>query len=237
MTVSKFGSSPKLRAGRVLLPWLVMTLVALLVTLTAGDRMRRGIFDSWQGFKPRDLATTDVRVVQIDDFSIGIVGTWQWPRYYLARLTEELAKRGAKVIAFDIVFAEHDRVGPESFALLYPELSSAAASEVKALKPSDQDFGEVIGLSPVVLAHAGVAKAPSDQVPLPDPSISGELPPKVETWPAELAAIPELDDVALGHDRLQTPCRATDRGNETAQGSRRPVVPSSSKSHGRTVFS
>ena len=65
MTVSKFGSSPTLRAGRVLLPWLVMTLVALLVTLTAGDRMRRGIFDSWQGFKPRDLAATDVRVVQI----------------------------------------------------------------------------------------------------------------------------------------------------------------------------
>jgi len=205
MTVSKFGSSPKLRAGRVLLPWLVMTLVALLVTLTAGDRMRRGIFDSWQGFKPRDLAATDVRVVQIHDFSIGIVGTWQWPRYYLARLTEELAKRGAKVIAFDIVFAEHDRVGPESFALLYPELSSASASEVKALKPSDQDFGEVIGLSPVVLAHAGVAKAPSGQVPLPDPSISGELPPKVETWPAELAAIPELDDVALGHGLINVP--------------------------------
>ena len=56
MTGSKFGSSPALRARRVLLPWLVMTLLALLVTLTAGDRMRRGIFDSWQGFKPRELA-------------------------------------------------------------------------------------------------------------------------------------------------------------------------------------
>src|SRR4029453_13986238 len=205
MTGSKFGSSPTQRARRVLLPWLVMTLAALLVTQTAGDRMRRGIFDSWQGFKPRDLSATDVRVVQIDDFSIGIVGTWQWPRYYLARLTEQLTRRGAKVIAFDILFSEHDRVGPESFASLYPELSSAAASEIKRLKPSDQDFGEVIGLSPVVLAHAGVAEKPDGQPLLADTPFPGKTPPAVEKWSAELAAIPELDDVSLGHGLINVP--------------------------------
>ena len=35
----------------------------------------------------------------------------------------------------------------------------------------------------------------------------------------------------LHHVRLQTPCHAADPGNERAQGSRRPVVPSSSKPH------
>jgi len=205
MTGSKFGSSPALRARRVLLPWLVVTIIAVLVTVGAGERMRRGIFDSWQAARPRDLSATDVRVVLIDDRSIELLGAWQWPRYYLARLTEELARRQAKVIAFDIVFAEHDRVGPGNFASLYPELSPAAAAEIKGLEPSDQSFGKVIGSAPVVLAHAGVAKAPVGQAPLPDPSVAGALAPDAEKWLAELAAIPELDDVALGHGLINVP--------------------------------
>lgn len=205
MTGSKSGSRSSWPARRVLAPWLVMTLVAVLASWAAGDRMQRGVFDSWQEARPRDLSATDVRVVMIDDFSIGVVGTWQWPRYYLARLTEELTRRKAKVIAFDILFSEHDRIGPESFAALYPELSPAAATEIKGLKPSDQDFGEVIGMSPVVLAHAGVAKKPDGQPILADAPIAGAPPPAVENWRAELAAIPELDDVALGHGLINVP--------------------------------
>jgi serine phosphatase RsbU (regulator of sigma subunit)/CHASE2 domain-containing sensor protein len=185
--------------------WLVMTLIAVLATLAVGDRPRRGIFDSWQAARPRDLSATDVRVVMIDDPSIEMVGPWQWPRYYLARLTEELATRKARVIAFDILFPERDRVRPETFVSLYPELSPGAAAEVKALQPMDAFFGQAIGTAPVVLAHAGVAKAPADQPPLLDAPVAGTLPPTVQSWPAELAAIPELDDVALGHGLINVP--------------------------------
>ena len=199
MTGSKSVSSSRWPQRRVLLTWLVMTLIAVLATLTFGDRMRRGIFDSWQAARPRDLSATDVRVVLIDDRSIEAVGPWQWPRYYLARLTEELAARQANVIAFDILFPERDRVRPDTFVSLYPELSPGAAAEVRALEPMDRLFGEVISAAPVVLAHAGVAEAPVDQAPPLDAPITGRLPPAVDRWPAELAAIPELDDVALGH--------------------------------------
>ena len=199
MTGSKSASRTRWPQRRVLVTWLLMTLVAVLATLAAGDRMRRGIFDSWQSASPRDLSATEVRVVMIDDPSIEMVGPWQWPRYYLARLTEELANRKAKVIAFDILFPERDRVRPETFVSLYPELSSAAAAEVRALEPMDQLFGKVIGASPVVLAHAGVVEAPADQPALFDAPVMGRLPAAVERWPAELAAIPELDDVAQGH--------------------------------------
>jgi CHASE2 domain-containing sensor protein len=175
-----------------------MTLLAVLATLGAGDRMRRGVFDSWQSVHPNDLSKTDVRVVLIDDFSIEKFSSWPWPRYHLARLTEELTKRGAKVIAFDIMFPERDRLDPESIVSLYPELGAAAAAEVRALRPMDMAFGMVIGESPVVLAHAGVDRAPPDQLPLADSPIDGKLPSAVDNWPAELAAIPELDDVAFG---------------------------------------
>ena len=53
-------------------------------------------------------------------------------------------------------------------------------------------------MAPVVLGHAGVDKAPAGQPPIADAPIKGGLPPAVDNWPAELAAIPELDDVALG---------------------------------------
>lgn len=205
MTGSKSGFSRNWPARRVLLTWLVMTMIAVGISLELGDRMRRGVFDSWQSEKPRDLAATDVRVVLIDDKSIEALGPWQWPRYYLARLTEELAHRNAKVIAFDILFPERDRVRPETFVSLYPELSPDAAAEVKALQPMDQLFGKVIGMAPVVLAHAGVEEAPAEQPPLLDTPISGQLPPDLESWQAELAAIPELDDVALGHGLINVP--------------------------------
>ena len=199
MTGSKSASEFKGPRRRVVLTWLAMTLIAVLLSLAVGQRMQRGVFDTWQRLQPRDLSTTAVRVVMIDDASIEFVGSWPWPRYYLARLTEELAARGAKVIGFDIMFAEHDRVRAETLTDIFPELSSGVVAEIQSLEPMDQIFGKVIGMAPVVLAHAGVERAPSEQPPLADAPISGALPPAVDSWAAELAAIPELDDVALGH--------------------------------------
>src|SRR4029453_1508134 len=198
MTASKSASESKRPARRVVVTWLAMTLIAVLLTLAAGERMRRGVLGGWQRLSPRDLSATEVRVVEIDNESVEFIGAWPWPRYYLARLTEELASRGAKVIAFDILFAEHDRVGPETVVSLYPELSAGAAAEMRALEPMDQLFGGGIGSAPVVLGHAGVDEAPSEQTPLADAPIHGELPAATDSWPAELAAIPELDDVAIG---------------------------------------
>ena len=128
MTDSKSASEFKGPPRRVLLPWLVMTLIAVLLSLVAGGRMQRGVFDSWQKLQPRDLSATDVRVVMIDDASVEIIGPWPWSRYYLARLTEELTARGAKVIGFDMMFPEHDRVSAENLISIYPELSPEVVS-------------------------------------------------------------------------------------------------------------
>ena len=199
MTGSKSGFRPRRPVRRVLATWLAGTLIAVVLSLLLGERMRNTVFDSWQAASPRDLSATDVRVVMIDNPSIQAVGSWPWPRYYLARLTEELAARGAKVIAFDILFAEQDRVRPETFVSLYPELSKEAAAEVGALEPMDELFGKVIGTAPVILAHAGTGEAQQGQSVLVDAPITGTLPSRVHSWRGELAAIPVLDDVALGH--------------------------------------
>ncbi|HEY0628789.1 MAG TPA: CHASE2 domain-containing protein [Sphingomicrobium sp.] len=178
----------------------MLTLIAVLISFATGERSREALFDRWQRFAPRELAASDVRVVMIDGESLKAVGPWPWPRYYLARLTEEIAAGGASVIGFDMIFPEPDRIRPDLFLQFYPELGAQAASEVAALQPMDQLFGQVIGQSPVVLARAGSSPdAATGQNAAVDAPISGGLPPAVDSWPAIIASIPEIDDTALGH--------------------------------------
>lgn len=195
------SSSESVRRGRWLWPlWALITLAAVAASILTGEVTRRAMFDRWQAISPRDLSATQIDVVLIDSESIAAVGAWPWPRYYMARLTEEIAARGATVIGFDILFSEADRVRPDLFVKLYPELSASAAGEVGALEPMDQLFGRVIGAAPVVLARAGADTGSAAPHPLPiDVQITGALPRTIASWPVGISAIPELDDVALGH--------------------------------------
>lgn len=184
---------------RVVLTWLAGLAIGLLVTAASGEGMRHALFDWWQRIAPRNLEKTDVRVVLIDNDSVTTLGAWPWPRYHMARLTEEMAARRARIIAYDILFSEPDRVGPDAFVSLYPELSGPAAEQVRALPSMDALFGEVIGQAPVILAHAGVNE-PTEPPPGLDTSLlEGRAPRQLDQWPGELAAIPELEMVALGN--------------------------------------
>jgi len=49
-------------------------------------------------------ASGDIVVVKIDNESLRQVGRWPWPRSYHARLTDELARAGARRIFFDVQF-------------------------------------------------------------------------------------------------------------------------------------
>ncbi len=187
-------------SSRVTPLWAAMVALAVLVSIATGERTRQMLFDGWQRLSPRKVEAPDVRVVLIDGKSLEFVGPWPWSRYYMARLTEDIAKDGAKVIGYDVLFPEQDRARPELFAKLYPELNPGVASQVSALPSMDQVFGDVIGRSPVVIARAGASDGVRDASALTvDAEIKGTLPKKVDRWPAAIVAIPEIEDVALGH--------------------------------------
>lgn len=200
MMALNFSSEPARRGRWLWAAWALITLAAVAVSILTGEVTRRAMFDRWQAISPRDLSATQVDVVLIDSDSIAAVGAWPWPRYYMARLAEDIAARGATVIGFDILFSEADRVRPDLFVKLYPELSASAAREVGSLEPMDQVFARVIGAAPVVLARAGADTGSAAPPPLPiDIQITGALPSATASWPVGISAIPELDDVALGH--------------------------------------
>ncbi|MES2496810.1 MAG: CHASE2 domain-containing protein [Pseudomonadota bacterium] len=188
---------------RIWLSGIAALLLAALLSALAGEAMRRPLFDLWQRSAPRDLSGTPVHVVLIDSESIAAVGPWPWPRYHMARLTEEIAARGPRAIGFDMLFPEPDRVRPDIFAALYPELSPAAAAEVHALPPMDRLYGQVIGKAPVVLGRAGLAADGADPAQLViDAAIEGPQPPALPDMPGAIANIPELEQSALGHGLL-----------------------------------
>ena len=58
---------------------------------------------SMRGIEP---IGSEVAIVAIDDKSIKAIGRWPWSRQEITRLLEVLGRAEAKVIGFDIIFAE-----------------------------------------------------------------------------------------------------------------------------------
>ncbi|RYI94659.1 MAG: CHASE2 domain-containing protein, partial [Acetobacteraceae bacterium] len=185
-----------------------LVIVVLLTLLRIGDsypiQVAREIgFDFYQRLHPRPVADLPVRVIDIDEASLSELGQWPWPRDRLATIADRLGELGAAAIGFDILFPEPDRVRPDIFAALYPELSPAAGTEVRRLPPMDSLWGQVIGGAPVVLGRAGVAAGGADPAQLIiDAEVKGPMPPSLPGEPGVIANIPELEQAALGHGLL-----------------------------------
>ncbi len=116
--------------------------------------------------------TGRVVIVDIDERSIARLGQWPWPRTVLADLLQRLTAAGARVVGFDIVFAEPDRTSPASIVtrLARTDLPPALRRHLKALPDNDQVFAEVIGRSPVVLGYifeTGTNTAGGGDTPFP----------------------------------------------------------------------
>ena len=85
--------------------------------------VRAKTFDMFQRMKPRqlpppppkqlrDLRDVRVTIVDLDEDSLSEVGQWPWPRTTIAKMVQNLMQMGALVVAFDVVFAEPDRMNP-----------------------------------------------------------------------------------------------------------------------------
>lgn len=206
MTGSKSVSDSGHALRRVRVAGIAAALAGALLSLAVGDRVGRALFDGWQRISPRDMSRSNVRVVAIDAESLAALGAWPWPRYDLARLTEVIAAQHPKAIGFDMLFPEPDRVRPDLFANLYPELSPAAVAELRRLEPSDRLFGRVIGGAPVILGRLGVDHDGANPESLVvDADVRGPLPRDLPVRSQALINIPELEPVALGHGLLNGP--------------------------------
>ena len=133
-----------------------VTVVALLVALRWADfstlrSVRDFAFDQFQRLAPRAYEPTPVRIIDIDERSLKTLGQWPWPRTLVAKLSSRLNELGAAVVAFDVLFAEPDRLSPKN---IMSEQSGVDPAIIAGLRDNDAVLAAQFALQPVVLGFA-----------------------------------------------------------------------------------
>ncbi|MBA5779200.1 adenylate/guanylate cyclase domain-containing protein [Stappia sp. F7233] len=124
--------------------------------------MRETAFDQFQRLSPRPFQETPVRIIDVDEASLRKFGQWPWPRSLMAELTLRLGEMGAAAIAFDMLFAEPDRLSPSRLVgdpalaqYLDQEQLAKLAGEVTN---NDAIFADALSQVPAVLGFAQVSE-------------------------------------------------------------------------------
>ena len=188
------------------------TLAALLVLGVAAsgdllDRLELTSYD-WRMRLAADPASVNrnIALVEINDLSIrelqaGYRMRWPWPRVAMGLAIDFLHRGGARVVAVDVAFTEHDLV--EAYIFDDPNDKWSGSQSDRALADWVRESGNVIMLADAV--YEGVADA---KVKDPNASQWNGSPyragPLAEPRPLVLAPYQELADAsaALGHNFL-----------------------------------
>jgi adenylate cyclase len=168
------------------------------------EELRVRTFDTFQRLDPRVKTLRPVTIVDIDEKSLADprLGQWPWPRTRLADIVNNLTRMGAVVIAFDVVFAEPDRLNPDSAAENFRGLDEATREKLRALPSNDQIFADAIRESRVVLGESGGRDVHSDldkALPVTGFALLGEDPePFIFKFGGLLRNVKVLEEAAAG---------------------------------------
>ena len=120
--------------------------------------LRVKAFDMYQRIQPREIPPTGlqpVAIIDLDEKSFAEIGQWPWSRLTIAKMVVNLMNQGAAVIAFDIVFAEPDRMNPKGVVESLFKLDDVTRDSILKLPSNDDLFAGVIKQGNVVLGQAG----------------------------------------------------------------------------------
>src|ERR1700743_122451 len=166
------------------------------------EELRDRTFDTFQLLKPRAKAARPVTIVDIDEKSLAKLGQWPWPRSRIADIITNLPQMGAVAVAFDIVFAEPDRLNPDSLADSMRYIDEVTRTRLRALPSNDQILSDAIKRSRVVLGETGLAEVnPKFDKALPVTGVAmlgGEPQPFMFDFAGLLRNVEVLDTAAAG---------------------------------------
>src|SRR6266702_1825571 len=162
---------------------LLIGLAALrIVDLAPVEELRVRTFDTFQLIDPRVKTAKPVTIIDIDEKS--------------------LAKLGAVVIGFDIVFAEPDRLNPDVAADTIRNLDEETRAKLRSLPSNDQILADVMRRSRVVLGESGLPYVLSEfdnTLPVTGLAMLGEQPqPFLVDFPGLLRNVHVLEQAAAG---------------------------------------
>jgi adenylate cyclase len=193
--------------ARLLCVGLLIGLAALRVADPAAiEEFRVRTFDTFQVIDPRVKTAKPVRIVNIDERSLAKFGQWPWPRTLVADLVTNLTRLGAAAIAFDIMFAEPDRLNPAAAAETLRNLDEETRAKLRALPSNDDILAHALRQSPVVLGETGLPYVVAEldkQLPVTGLAMLGEDPQRfMLKFPGLLRSTPVLEAAASGRGLL-----------------------------------
>lgn len=190
-----------MKRGRLTYP-ILMTALLIAASLVRHwdppqvERARLIAFDTLQRWSPRAFdPATPVRIVDIDEASLTARGQWPWPRTEIAALIEKLEAAGAVAIAFDMVFAEPDRLSPAEVARRLPETPEAQTLKALLAEQPDNDavLGAAVAKSGVVMGFVGSEAREATPPAVAEIEVHGDDPRRfVPHFPGAIANLPVL---------------------------------------------
>jgi PAS domain S-box-containing protein len=190
--------------------WLAVFALFVLVVVRGADPwpvegLRLRLFDLYQQSKPRIVERYPVTIVEIDEESIAAYGQWPWPRDVLANLVDRISRSGPKVIGFDVLFAEPDRLSQESVARSLTTRDGELRRALERLPSNDRRLADSFKTNRVVLGLAILSKAAEPNATEPGPPAAPILErgtnarPFLRSYPALLRNIDVLSRESRGH--------------------------------------
>jgi adenylate cyclase len=193
--------------------FLGLAILILLVVLRAWDPapvqiLRAKVFDYYQQIDPREPAGYPVVIVDLDEASLAEIGQWPWPRTLIADMIVKLFQKDAATVGFDVVFAEPDRMNPDSIAASLPQLDQATRDSLAKMPSNDAVLADILKQAPVVLGRAAHGGTDPEGTKLARPSmatIGGSPRPYVFNFPGIVTNTPVLEEAARGHGFFAIP--------------------------------
>ena len=166
------------------------------------QELRVRVFDFFQVLHPREATERPVVIVDIDEKSLNSIGQWPWPRTRIADIITRLTQMGALVVAFDVVFAEPDRMSPSIAADTFRDLDDATRAKLRSLPSNDAMLADAFRKSRVVVGESGlpfaVAEPGGAQPPIGIATMGGDARPFLLNFPGLLRNVPLLEQAASG---------------------------------------
>lgn len=178
------------------------------------------MFDLYNQLHPREYQSVPVAILDLDDETLSRSGSqWPWPRSKLADMLARLFNAGAKVVAFDVVFAEPDRTSPRQALSIWlnqpnldiDKLSPAARAFSKPIIENipdhDETFAAIIGqirdaakdigvITGIVLTNEVTKNTPAVKAGF---AINGDDPlPFLTNYSGAVVNLPAIDAAASG---------------------------------------
>ncbi|MEM8650905.1 MAG: adenylate/guanylate cyclase domain-containing protein [Pseudomonadota bacterium] len=183
--------------------------LALFIALRINDpafvqTIRLQGFDYLQRLKPREYTKQPVAIVDLDEESFRKFGQWPWPRTLIAHLIDSLAKRGAIVTGFDVIFSERDRLSPTRIAEDNKTLPLSVKNDLRAMPDNELVMARSMQKHRVVLGQTSVRQGrdvSEDEKNIKDASFASIGPDPRQylfRWPDLVENVPELEESAAG---------------------------------------